>query len=142
MIFGVGPKKGGARMEKTPRRVLVVEDDLSLAKAVKMRLELEGFTVQAVHSGAAALACAAEHQPEVVVLDLRLPDMHGYEVCRELRRLATPWNMAIVMCTGMDKPIDQLRGYAFGADAYLVKPYDSRELIHSVKQLLGEEIPA
>lgn len=129
-------------MEKASKQVLVVEDDLSLAKALKMRLELEGFAVHAVHSGTAALAFAAEQQPDAVVLDLRLPDMHGYEVCRELRRLSTPWNMAIVMCTGMGQPIDQLRGYAFGADAYLIKPYDSRELIRSVKQLLGEEIPA
>ena len=119
------------------RRILVVEDDHALASSLRRLLEQEGFDVDAEPSGGVALNRATEHRPDLVILDLRLPDMHGYHVCQELRKRCWPWVVPTLMLTGMDRPIDQLRGYAFGADAYLTKPCPTDELLRTVKLLLG-----
>ena len=126
-------------VEAEKKSILVVEDDPSLALVLRRRLEASGFQVATVSSGAEALSDAAEHRPDLVILDLRLPDIHGYQVCRELRKLYHAWTMPILMLTGMDRPIDQLRGFAFGADAYLTKPCEPQELLKTIELLLGQE---
>jgi two-component system response regulator VicR len=125
-------------MDVRPRRILIVEDEVPLARMIQWRLQEAGYEVAAVHSGERALRQAAEQRPDLVVLDLKLPDMHGYQVCRELRRVCAPWAVPVLMLTGMDKPIDQLRGFAFGAEAYLTKPFMTGELLDTVAQLLGQ----
>jgi len=124
--------------EEAKTRILVVEDDVSVSKFLRSLLESFGFAVHAERSGAAGIGYAAEHRPKLVILDLRLPDLGGYEVCRRLRRLYHPSVLPVLMLTGMDKPIDQLRGFAHGADAYLTKPCNPEELVHTVELLLGE----
>lgn len=123
------------------KRILVIEDDEAMAKAVKVRLESAGYTVHTEGCAAVALSYAAEHRPNLIILDLRLPDLGGYEVCRRLRQMFDPWIPPILMLTGMDQPVDQLRGFAHGADAYLTKPCDSAELTKTVAVLLGERTP-
>ena len=118
------------------KKILLVEDDEALAKLTKWNLELAGFVVQTETSGAGALRHTAEHQPDLVILDLQLPDINGLQVARELRRLHRPWLVPVVMLTGLDKPIDQLRGFAHGADAYLTKPCDAHELLTTIALLL------
>ena len=120
---------------------MVIEDDEAMAKAVKRRLESVGYTVHPEGAAAMALSYAAEHRPDLVILDLRLPDLGGYEVCRRLRQLFDPWIPPILMVTGMDQPVDQLRGFAYGADAYLTKPCAQAELTKTVAVLLGEKAP-
>ena len=111
-----------------------------LAEALKRRLQLEHFIADTVSSGKTALSWAAEHQPDLVILDLQLPDVHGYDVCHALRKLYHPWTVPILMLTGMDRPVDQLRGFAHGADAYLTKPYQPGELLKTVNLLLAETV--
>ena len=118
--------------------ILVVEDEEPLARFMQWELEAAGFEVRAERCGKAALTYAAEHRPNLVVLDLRLPDLHGYQVCGELRKLFHPWAVPVVMLTGMARPVDQLRGFAHGADAYLTKPYAPSELVKTITMLLGE----
>lgn len=120
------------------KRILVVEDDEPLAELMKLKLESEGFEVTTQHRGAAALGYAAEHPLDLVILDLKLPDINGYEVAKELRKLYHPWVLPLIMLTGMDRPADQLRGFANGADAYLTKPYEPDELMRTIALLLGE----
>ena len=124
------------------RRILVVEDEEALARLVKWQLESVGYEVHTEGTGTRALTYAAEYRPDLVVLDLRLPDMHGYDVCNKLRELYHPWVLPILMLTAMDKPIDQLRGFAHGADAYLTKPFESAELLKTVTLLLGQSAAA
>ena len=124
---------------KTRKRILVIEDDEAMAKAVKVRLESVGYTVHTEGCAAMALSYAAEHRPDLIILDLLLPDLGGYEVCKKLRQLFDPWIPPILMFTGMNQPADQLRGFAYGADAYLTKPCDSTELTKTVAVLLGEK---
>lgn len=119
------------------KQILVVEDNPPLAKSLQELLELAGFEVHVASSGQSAIRHAAEHRPNLVVLDLRLPDMNGYKVCEQLRRFYHASAVPILMLTGMDQPIDQLRGFAHGADAYLTKPCQPPELIETVRLLLG-----
>lgn len=126
---------------KMPRKetILVVEDEKDIAGVLKTRLESVGFSVQTVDCGKAALRQVQENQPELVILDLRLPDIHGYQVCKEIRARLGPWSPEILMLTAMTEPIDKARGFAFGADAYMTKPFDSAELLRTVRLLLGPE---
>ncbi len=122
----------------TSRRILIVEDDEPLAHLLKLRLEGEGFAVQTETSGRAALTYAAGHPMDLVILDLKLPDLSGYDVAKQLRRTYQPWVLPVLMLTGMDKPVDQLRGFAHGADAYITKPFEPDELVKTITLLLGE----
>ena len=120
------------------QRILVVEDEEPIARLLKRYLESVGFDVHNEASGAEALSYAAEHRPDLVILDLRLPDVHGYEVCKGLRRLYDSWVVPIMMLTGMDTPLDKLRGFAHGADAYLTKPFEPPALLPTIAFLLGK----
>ena len=120
------------------KRILVVDDEAPLARTLKMRLEGIGYEVLTAATGREALTYTAECQLDLVVLDVNLPDMNGYQVARELRRIHHPWALPILMLTVKDKPIDQLRGFAHGADAYLTKPFESTELFQAVALLTGE----
>jgi DNA-binding response OmpR family regulator len=123
------------------RSILVVEDDANLAQSVRRLLEGAGYQAHIENSGPSALTYASNHRPDLVILDLLLPGMLGYDVCRELRHLCHPWTMPVLMLTGMDRPIDQLRGFAFGADVYLTKPCEDDELLKTVGVLLGQLVP-
>ena len=129
-------------MERARRKsILMVEDEEGLAKLVKVELEDAGFEVAVQGCGKAALGYTAEHQLDLAILDVNLPDINGYQVACELRRLHHPWALPILMLTVRDKPIDQLRGFAHGADAYLTKPFDDEELVNTVVTLCGEPAP-
>jgi two-component system sensor histidine kinase ChiS len=126
----------------TPKRILVVEDEVGLASVLKDRLESVGYEVQTETHGKAALAYATDNRVDLVILDVNLPDINGYQVARELRHLSHPWVLPILMLTVNDKPVDQLRGFAHGADAYLTKPFDSSELFDTVAFLTGQPAQA
>ena len=125
-------------MSRIRERILVVEDDADGAWILRQQLQAVGFEVSVAGTGAAALCEAAERQPNLVILDVRLPDLSGFEVCRELRKLYPGWDLPVLMLTGLDEPVSQLRGFAHGADAYLTKPYDLTELLRTAMLLLGE----
>ena len=118
--------------------VLIVEDDEEVARVVKGRLESEGYKTHTEGTGKAALSYSAMYRPDLVVLDIGLPDISGLQVAKELRRTFLPWVMPILMLTAKDQPVDKLYGFAHGADSYLTKPYDPKELCQTVKFLLGE----
>lgn len=115
------------------RRVLVVEDEQLLADLVGDYLRREGFSVEQVGDGAAALERARAFRPDVVVLDLGLPVLDGVEVCRELRRFTDCY---VIMLTARRDEVDKLVGLAVGADDYLTKPFSQRELVARVKAML------
>jgi len=115
------------------RRVLVVEDDAAIADAVRRRLESEGYTVDVVHDGQAAVEAAAATGYDLVVLDVMLPRLDGIEVCRQVQaRVPVP----VLMLTARAEETDRLIGLAVGADDYLTKPFSPRELVARVAALL------
>lgn len=125
-------------VEVTRQEILVVEDDHGVAELLRRGLGSLGFAAHTESYGKTALSYAAEHRPDLVILDLKLPDLDGYQVCKELRQLYHRWDVPILMLTGMDQPSAQLRGFAHGADAYLTKPFDMMELLRTILLLLGQ----
>ncbi|AHH96498.1 response regulator transcription factor [Kutzneria viridogrisea] len=120
-------------MHEGQRRVLVVEDELTIAESVAARLRAEGFAVDLAHDGPAAVAAAARLSPDLVVLDVMLPGFDGLEVCR---RIQAERPVPVLMLTARDDEMDLLVGLAVGADDYLTKPFSIRELAARVHALL------
>ncbi|MFN2234546.1 MAG: response regulator transcription factor [Anaerolineales bacterium] len=115
-------------------RILVVEDERAVARGLEYGLEKEGFTVILAENGRSALNLASAKKPELILLDIRLPDMSGFDVCRQLRSEGV--RIPILMLTARDEAIDKVLGLELGADDYVVKPYDLRELIARIRALL------
>ena len=120
--------------------ILLVDDEQSIIELARMYLEREGFRIQYVKDGEAALQAAAREHPDLIVLDVMLPKVDGFEVCRQLR--AANNASAILMLTARDEDIDKILGLELGADDYLTKPFNPRELVARVKAILrrGERI--
>jgi len=117
----------------TPTRILVVEDEARIAEVVQSYLEREGHMVVQAATGEAALDDFAGRRPDLVVLDLGLPDMAGEDVCRRIRAAS---DVPIIMLTAKDGEEDLLKGLQLGADDYLTKPFSPRELTARVRALL------
>ena len=113
--------------------ILIVEDEPSLQETLVYNLEKQGYTVEAAGDGRAALDAARRLKPDLIVLDIMLPELDGFEVCKILRReMSTP----ILMLTARDDEIDRVVGLEVGADDYLTKPFSMRELLARVKAQL------
>ncbi len=135
-------------MEKTPmdepKRILIVEDDPDTVKLVTAFLVRDGYRVLAVHNGIAGLRMAREQKPDLVVLDLMLPGLDGWEICRAIREESA---VPIIMLTAMVDEEDRLAGLELGADDYVTKPFSPRELAARVRAVLrrsaanGESAP-
>jgi DNA-binding response OmpR family regulator len=119
------------RTEKQP--VLIIEDDQKTANLVALYLDREGFKSVIAHDGREGLKLAERHHPALVILDLMLPQIDGWEVCREMRRRS---DVPIVMLTARGDEIDRVAGLTLGADDYVVKPFSPRELVARVKAIL------
>jgi DNA-binding response OmpR family regulator len=126
-----------------PESILIVEDEPALRDTLAYNLKKDGFAVEAVGDGRSALEAARRLRPDLIVLDLMLPEIDGFEVCRILRKeMITP----ILMLTARDDEIDRVVGLEVGADDYLTKPFSMRELMARVKaqlrrsRLLREEL--
>lgn len=114
--------------------ILVVDDEPSIVELAQLYLEQDGFTVESAADGPAALEAVGRLQPALVVLDVMLPEIDGFEVCRTLRQQGNP--VLIVMLTARDEDIDKIVGLELGADDYMTKPFNPRELVARVKAIL------
>ena len=121
----------GASATRGP--ILIVEDDKKTASLVQLYLEREGFETVLAHDGHEALELARRHRPIFIILDLMLPMVDGWEVCRELRRSS---DVPILMLTARGEEVDRISGLTLGADDYVVKPFSPRELVARVKAVL------
>jgi two-component system cell cycle response regulator CtrA len=108
-------------------RVLLIEDDTATAKGIELMLNAEGFNTYVTDLGEEGLDLGKLYDYDIILLDLNLPDLHGYEVLKKLRtsRVETP----VLILSGMGQPDDKVKGLGFGADDYLTKPFDRRELV-------------
>jgi two-component system response regulator ResD len=132
---GAQPGKG----EGAGASILIVEDEASIVQLVRLYLEEAGFSVRAVGNGIAGLEAHAKERPDLVILDLMLPGLDGYEVCRRIRATAaTP----ILMLTARRAEDDRVLGLDLGADDYLTKPFSPRELVSRVRAILRRVSPA
>jgi len=120
--------KAGVRI-----RALVVDDEAPLLQVIGGYLTQEGFDVVTAADGAAAVAAARDHRPDVIVLDLMLPGLDGLEACRRIRAFSEAY---IIMLTAKNDEVDKLIGLTVGADDYLTKPFSPRELVARVRAML------
>jgi DNA-binding response OmpR family regulator len=116
------------------KRILVVEDDPAILTGLVDLLEGEGFAVEQAMDGAAALARHAEAKPDLLLLDVMIPERSGYEVCREIRR--TDPSTPVIMLTAKGEEVDKVVGLELGADDYVVKPFSARELLARIRAVL------
>jgi len=113
--------------------ILLVDDEAHIVELAQMYLEREGFAVRSASDGARALEMIARQAPDLVVLDLMLPQVDGWEVCRRVRAES---DLPIIMLTARDETVDKIVGLELGADAYLTKPFNPRELVAWIKAVL------
>ena len=114
--------------------ILLVDDEPSILQLSRMYLEREGFEIQSAEDGLQALQAVERLKPALLVLDVMLPGLDGFEVCRRLRAANNP--LPIIMLTARDEDIDKILGLELGADDYLTKPFNPRELVARVKAIL------
>lgn len=113
--------------------ILLVDDEANIVELARMYLERDGFRVAAAGDGQAALEAVSREAPALLVLDLMLPKLDGYEVCRRIRAKS---DLPIIMLTARDEDMDKIVGLELGADDYLTKPFNPRELVARVKAIL------
>ncbi|MDD6797379.1 MAG: response regulator [Bacteroides sp.] len=115
------------------QKILIVDDDENIADLISLYLTKECFETSIVHDGEDALREAKEFKPDLMILDLMLPGMDGYQVCREIRKTS---NLPIIMLSAKGETFDKVLGLELGADDYMIKPFDSKELVARVKAVL------
>lgn len=120
------------------QRVLVVDDDRNICELIRLYLEKEGFSVVLAYDGQSAVELFKENTPSVVLLDVMLPKMDGFQVCREIRRIS---NIPIIMLTAKGETFDKVLGLELGADDYMVKPFENKELVARIKAVLRRYEP-
>lgn len=117
-------------------RVLIVDDDLDILRLVSYNLTKAGFEATTAENGRKALELVQKQPPDLIILDLMLPDVDGMEVCRTLRSHDTSRRIPIIMLTARSEEIDRVVGFELGADDYVMKPFSPRELVLRVKSIL------
>ena len=121
------------------KRILVVDDNRDATEIIKTILIANGYTVCVSHSGNDALAQVDAQKPDLIVLDIMMPQMSGMEVLEHLKKGSETSRIPVIMCTAKVQDSDLLDGYRSGADYYLTKPFTAQQLIYGVGLLLGDE---
>ena len=116
--------------------ILIADDDEDVASAVEVNLQLEGYEVHLAHDGIEAVEQARTLQPDLILLDVVMPGLDGFEVCRELRADPRTMNSAVILLTAKSVASDKVHGLAAGADDYIVKPFEPAELVARVRSVL------
>ena len=115
------------------KRILIIEDDRDIVELVRYNLASEGFEVTSVADGSSGLTLLRKSTPDLLILDLMLPKMPGFEVCKEIRRDAALNRLPILMLTARGEEADRVVGLEMGADDYVTKPFSPRELVARVR---------
>lgn len=114
-------------------KILVVDDDTNICELLRLYLEKEGYSVTIANTGMQAVRSFAEQQPDLMLLDIMLPELDGWQVCREIRKYS---NKPIIMLTAKGETFDKVLGLELGADDYITKPFDSKEVLARIKAVL------
>jgi len=114
-------------------RVLIIDDDVNICELIRLYLEKDGYEAKSVHNGIKAMEIFKEFTPSIVILDIMLPGMDGWQVCREIRKISS---IPIIMLTAKGETFDKVLGLELGADDYMVKPFEPKELVARVKAVL------
>jgi DNA-binding response OmpR family regulator len=119
------------------KRVLVVDDEPNIVMSLRFLMEREGLEVEVASTGQAAVAALDRAPADLVLLDVMMPELDGFEVCQRIRARPAWRATKIVMLTAKGRDVERDKGLALGADAYVTKPFSTRDLVAKVKQMLG-----
>ncbi|MCX7994413.1 MAG: response regulator [candidate division WOR-3 bacterium] len=122
-------------------RIVIIEDSPEILELVKLHLEKNGYTVEGFINGYDGLNHILKNPPDLLILDLMLPDIDGFEICKELRAQEKTKNLPIIILTARGEEVDRVLGLELGADDYIVKPFSPRELVARIKALLRRSAP-
>lgn len=123
------------------KRILIADDEPNIVISLEFLMNREGFEVQVAVDGEAALQAIAAQLPDLVLLDIMLPKKDGFEVCQQIRANPQWQSVKVLMLTAKGRDTEVSKGIALGADAYMTKPFSTRDLVEKVRQLLGLSIP-
>ena len=115
------------------KKILVVDDDQNICELLRLYLEKDGFETVVANDGGQALQLAQIHNPDLILLDIMLPVLDGWQVCREIRKTS---NVPIIMLTAKGETFDKVLGLELGADDYVTKPFDTKEVVARMKAVL------
>jgi len=119
------------------KKVLIADDEQNIVISLEFLLKREGFEVIVAGDGEAALQMIAEHRPDLVLLDVMMPKRNGYEVCQQIRANSALKGVKVIMLTAKGREIEVAKGMALGADAYVTKPFSTKDLVAEAKRVLG-----
>ncbi len=120
------------------KKILIVDDDSNICELLRLYLEKDGFQTIVVNDGASAIETEASAKPDLILLDIMLPEMDGWQVCREIRKTSS---VPIIMLTAKSETFDKVLGLELGADDYVSKPFDTKEVVARVKAVLRRTSP-
>lgn len=120
-------------------KILVVDDDTNICELLRLYLEKDGYETVIANDGEQAVECFQKNSPDLVLLDIMLPKLDGWQVCREIRKTS---NAPVIMITAKGETFDKILGLELGADDYVVKPFDAKEVMARVKAVLRRSMPA
>ncbi len=119
------------------KKVLIADDEPNIVASLEFLMEQAGFEVRVAANGEQALELAASFRPDLVLLDIMLPKKSGYEVCQRLKSDPATRDMKVVMVSAKGRDVEVAKGVELGADAYVVKPFSTRELVAKVREMLA-----
>lgn len=120
-------------------RILAVDDEPNIVRLIQVNLERQGYQVETANNGAQALAKIKENRPDLLVSDVMMPEMDGFELLANVRRDPTISDLPVIMLTAKAQDRDVMTGYQHGADMYLTKPFNPAELLSFVKRILSSQ---
>jgi DNA-binding response OmpR family regulator len=119
------------------KRVLIADDEPNIVASLEFLMEQAGFEVKVAGDGAQALALVGSFRPDLVLLDVMMPGKNGYEVCQQLKGDAATRDIRVILLSAKGRDVEVAKGLELGADAYVTKPFSTRELVARVKDMLG-----
>jgi len=117
-------------------RILIVDDEPNIVLALELLMKKEGYEVHTVSDGERAVQAAKELRPDLILLDIMMPKMDGYEVCQSIRSDALLKDVSIIMLTAKGREVEREKGMALGADLYITKPFSTRQVVMKVREIL------
>lgn len=120
-----------------PKTILIVDDELSILVPLQFLMEKEGYEAKLAQSGKEAIEKIAEVHPHLILLDIMLPDLDGYEIYQMIRQRAEWATIRVIFLTAKNRDTDMAKGLAMGADAYITKPFSNTQLIEKIRELIG-----